>query len=55
MIRLNVGGKKFTTSIATLSREPDSMLAKLVNEQWLENGETSSQNELFVDRHTYKC
>lgn len=55
MIRLNVGGKKFTTSIETLSREPNSMLAKLASDRWQKNGtkeiaDDSNENEIFVDR-----
>lgn len=29
IIHLNVGGKKFTTSIETLTKDPDSMLAAM--------------------------
>jgi len=61
MIHLNVGGEKFTTTIGTLSREPDSMLTRLVSDQWLppsadqnplstRNGENQETNEIFIDR-----
>jgi len=63
IVRLNVGGEKFTTTINTLCLEPESMLAKLVSEQWLSPLETSFQcecakrqkngseiPEIFIDR-----
>jgi len=66
IVRLDVGGKKFTTAISTLTREPESMLAKLVSDQWLQpelsslcqNGSgkpDESKNskeipEIFIDR-----
>lgn len=33
-VRLDVGGKKFTTSRTTLTKERDSMLAKMFSGQW---------------------
>jgi len=55
IVHLNVGGEKFTTTIGTLSREPESVLAKLVNEQWFPPGpnqvdQTTGNNDIFIDR-----
>jgi len=65
IVRLNVGGEKFTTTINTLCLEPESMLAKLVSEQWLQLESSTSKNgfegqnqskisdemaEIFIDR-----
>ena len=44
---LNVGGSRFEVPQLTLARYPDSMLAKLVSEQW--RPEDPSQ-PVFVDR-----
>jgi len=65
IVRLNVGGEKFTTTIGTLTMEPDSMVAKLVSEEWLspdsdENDQPKTDTtcketkEIFIDRYAYK-
>jgi len=56
IVRLNVGGEKFTTSISTLCLEPESMLAKLVSEQWFNQQPqpVSSSQNLSADRKQSK-
>lgn len=44
-VKLNVGGKRYETSLATLKRDPHSFFAKLVR-----NGDFSSK-EFFIDRN----
>lgn len=48
IVYLNVGGKLFTTSIHTLTREPTSMLARLCNSSI--PTVTDKNGNLFIDR-----
>lgn len=34
VVHLNVGGQQFSTTLTTISHDPDSMLAKMVNDCW---------------------
>ncbi|CAD6192111.1 unnamed protein product [Caenorhabditis auriculariae] len=43
-VLLNVGGQRFETTVATLSRIPDSVLATMVSDRW------KKDDELFIDR-----
>lgn len=33
-VHLNVGGHRFTTTVQTLQKDPESMLARLVSDDW---------------------
>lgn len=34
VVDLNVGGETFTTTVETLTKEPDSMLARMFKGEW---------------------
>ena len=51
MITLNVGGTLFTTTVATLTQYPDSMLAAMFNpESGRPPAEKDGQGNYFIDR-----
>ncbi|CAJ0960351.1 unnamed protein product, partial [Mesorhabditis belari] len=46
-VRLNVGGQLFETSVFTLTRYRDTVLATMVEERWTS---TQQDQEIFIDR-----
>ena len=51
MISLNVGGTRFTTSVSTLTKQPNSMLASMFNpESDRPPAEKDDQGSYFIDR-----
>ena len=48
IVRLNVGGKRFTTSLQTLTRDPNSMLAAMFSGR--HKVETTDDGSFFIDR-----
>lgn len=48
-VNLNVGGHKFSTTISTLTRETDSMLARMFSDDW-RNKDECKNGECFIDR-----
>uniref|UniRef100_A0A915KCX1 BTB domain-containing protein n=1 Tax=Romanomermis culicivorax TaxID=13658 RepID=A0A915KCX1_ROMCU len=49
IVHLNVGGKKFATTIGTLTKDSESMLAKMVDEYW-DLKKVKAGQALFIDR-----
>src|SRR5689334_1817411 len=47
IVRLNVGGYRFETTVSTLLREPDSMLGRMFSHDW---AACRSSTETFIDR-----
>ncbi|CAI5442405.1 unnamed protein product [Caenorhabditis angaria] len=43
---LNVGGQKFETTVATITRVPDTVLSVLVSDRW----QLGEKEEIFIDR-----
>ena len=50
MIKLNVGGTLFTTTVATLTKYPDSMLAIMFNPERRRAAEKDDNGNFFLDR-----
>ena len=48
IVKLNVGGKRFTTSLQTLTRDPNSMLAAMFSGR--HEVETTEDGSFFIDR-----
>ena len=48
IVKLNVGGKRFTTSLQTLARDPNSMLAAMFSGR--HEVETTEDGSFFIDR-----
>ena len=48
IVRLNVGGKRFTTSLQTLTRDQNSMLAAMFSGR--HKVETTDDGSFFIDR-----
>lgn len=45
-VRLNIGGRRFETTLQTLRRVPDSMLGRMFSDDWRPAGDV----ETFIDR-----
>ena len=48
IVKLNVGGKRFTTSLQTLTRDPNSMLAAMFSGR--HEVQTTEDGSFFIDR-----
>lgn len=50
-VTINVGGQKYTTTLSTLRRVPDSMLGRMFSDDWEDNKlpNSSSDHEVFID------
>lgn len=48
LVKLNVGGVKYTTSLSTLTAVPDSFFASLFSGDW--QSVTTAEGDMFVDR-----
>ena len=48
-VKLNVGGTKYEVSTSLIERYPDTMLAKLISDRWLEDPE----QEIFIERNGF--
>jgi hypothetical protein len=49
IVTLNVGGQMFSTRRSTLQLFPDSLLAKMVSDDWQEGQQRDAQGQLFLD------
>ena len=47
IVKLNVGGKRFTTSLQTLTRDPNSMLAAMFSGR--HEVQTAEDGSVFID------
>lgn len=48
LVKLNVGGVKYTTSLSTLAAVPDSFFASLFSGDW--QSAKTAEGDVFVDR-----
>lgn len=48
IVQMNVGGHQYTTSLSTLLRDPESMLATMFGKQWKDL--LSKDDSVFIDR-----
>ncbi|CAB9511166.1 POZ domain-containing protein KCTD16 [Seminavis robusta] len=50
IVRLNVGGSKYEVPKSLIEMYPNTMLARLISEQWEGGNEQDPNKEIFIDR-----
>lgn len=49
VVKLNVGGFEYSTSIETLRKDPSNMLYEMFDDKWVKNNSNTTE-QTFIDR-----